>query len=73
MCFMERVGTAQGVTEQLEIPVSTYHDRPQGFEVGGCRLPQGSLAAEHIATLRAELDAIGFFEWSQTEVSELAS
>lgn len=39
----------------------------QGFKVGGCRLPQGNLSNEDQATLRAELDAIGFFEWSQPE------
>jgi N-acetylneuraminate lyase len=38
----------------------------QGFNVGGCRLPQGSLSGEEVTTLRAELDAIGFFGWSQS-------
>lgn len=37
----------------------------QGFNVGGCRLPQGSLSDADVTTLRSELDAIGFFEWSQ--------
>lgn len=41
----------------------------QGFDVGGCRLPQGSLSDEDAAKLRAELDAIGFFEWSQSPKS----
>jgi N-acetylneuraminate lyase len=38
----------------------------QGFNMGGCRLPQGSLSDVEAATLRAELDALGFFEWSQS-------
>jgi N-acetylneuraminate lyase len=36
-----------------------------GFSVGGCRLPQGRLSDKDVATLRTELEAIGFFEWSQ--------
>ncbi|TWT65268.1 dihydrodipicolinate synthase family protein [Allorhodopirellula solitaria] len=39
----------------------------QGFDMGGCRLPQESLSGEDISRLQAELEAIGFFEWSQTE------
>ncbi len=38
-----------------------------GYEVGGCRLPQGKLSATNVETLRQELDAIGFFEWSVKE------
>ena len=34
-----------------------------GYNVGGCRLPQGRLSDEDVATLRIELEAIGFFEW----------
>ncbi len=45
----------------------------QGFNVGGCRLPQVSLSDDDFTTLRAELDAIGFLEWSQTEMPELAT
>lgn len=37
----------------------------QGFDMGGCRLPQGCLAEGDVETLRSELDAIGFFEWSR--------
>ena len=36
----------------------------QGFDVGGCRLPLGSLPDSEVRTLRNKLDAIGFFEWS---------
>lgn len=36
----------------------------QGFSVGDCRLPQGRLSDSDANALRAELDAIGFFEWS---------
>ena len=37
----------------------------QGFDVGGCRLPQGRLTQPDTETLRRQLDSIGFFEWSQ--------
>jgi len=37
----------------------------KGFEVGGCRLPQGRLSDEDSAKLRVELEGIGFFEWSR--------
>ena len=37
----------------------------QGFEVGGCRLPQGKLNDADANTLRNDLESIGFFEWSQ--------
>lgn len=36
----------------------------RGFDVGGCRLPQGNLNDNDIAELNTELTAIGFFEWS---------
>ena len=36
----------------------------RGFNVGGCRLPQGRLSDSDANELRAELDAIGFFKWS---------
>lgn len=36
----------------------------KGFELGGCRLPQGSLTQTDCETLRKQLDAIGFFDWS---------
>ena len=34
-----------------------------GVDAGECRLPQGSLTDEEIATLRSKLEAIGFFDW----------
>ena len=37
----------------------------RGFSVGGCRLPQGRLSDDQIQSLQTELDAIGFFQWSQ--------
>lgn len=36
----------------------------QGFEMGGCRLPQGRLAEAESEDLRSHLDSIGFFDWS---------
>ncbi|MEM9645176.1 MAG: dihydrodipicolinate synthase family protein [Planctomycetota bacterium] len=42
----------------------------QGFDLGGCRLPLGSLSESDAVTLRAELDAIGFFEWSLSGMPE---
>lgn len=36
----------------------------KGLDVGGCRLPQGKLAGNEAATLKTELSAIGFFDWS---------
>lgn len=36
----------------------------QGFDFGGCRLPQGRLSDTDAETLKTELDSIGFFEWS---------
>lgn len=36
----------------------------KGLEVGGCRLPQGKLSERDSVTLRTDLDAIGFFDWS---------
>jgi N-acetylneuraminate lyase len=30
---------------------------------GGCRLPQSNLPAEQAAAVKAELDALGFFDW----------
>ncbi|MFK7736118.1 MAG: dihydrodipicolinate synthase family protein [Pirellulaceae bacterium] len=39
----------------------------RGFEVGGCRLPQGGLSDEEVKGLRADLEAIGFFEWSHDD------
>ena len=38
----------------------------QGFDMGSCRLPQGKLSEKQITTLRSELKAMGFFEWSQS-------
>ncbi|MCA9080183.1 MAG: dihydrodipicolinate synthase family protein [Planctomycetaceae bacterium] len=34
-----------------------------GFDVGGCRLPQGSLSEGEAQILREQLNSIGFFEW----------
>jgi N-acetylneuraminate lyase len=34
-----------------------------GVDVGPARLPNGSLAAEQIPVLRAELESLGFFDW----------
>ena len=45
----------------------------QGFNMGGCRLPQGRLSDVDVDTLRNRLDSIGFFEWSQSETPELAN
>jgi len=45
----------------------------QGFDMGGCRLPQGRLSDADANTLQAELDSIGFFEWSQSKTHELAT
>ncbi len=39
----------------------------RGFNVGGCRLPQGWLTNADVSKLRSELESIGFFEWSQLE------
>ncbi len=44
-----------------------------GFDVGGCRLPQGRLSEENISQLRRNLDSIGFFEWSKSDSQELAT
>ncbi len=41
----------------------------QGFNMGGCRLPQGRLSDSDADTLRSELQSIGFFEWSQSEAT----
>ena len=43
----------------------------QGFNVGGCRLPQGRLSDEDVRTLREELNAIGFFKWSNATMREV--
>jgi len=37
----------------------------QGFNVGGCRLPQGRLSTAAISSLKDSLNSTGFFEWSQ--------
>ncbi|EMI18889.1 N-acetylneuraminate lyase [Rhodopirellula maiorica SM1] len=39
----------------------------RGLHVGGCRLPQARLDSNAMEKLKASLDAIGFFEWSQLE------
>lgn len=36
-----------------------------GFDVGGCRLPQGRLPDSDIELLQAELTLLGYFDWSQ--------
>ena len=43
----------------------------QGFGMGGCRLPQGRLSDSDANQLRAELDAIGFFEWSNAAMCDV--
>ena len=40
-----------------------------GFDVGGCRLPQGSLSEGDVVALRGALENIGFFEWSRSPTS----
>lgn len=37
----------------------------QGLDVGGCRPPLGKISATETKTLREELTAIGFFDWSR--------
>ncbi|TWU63202.1 dihydrodipicolinate synthase family protein [Crateriforma conspicua] len=37
----------------------------RGFAMGGCRLPQGRLTCDEIIRLKAELQSVGFFDWSQ--------
>jgi N-acetylneuraminate lyase len=34
-----------------------------GVEVGPARLPNGSLTADQAKVLRADLEALGFFDW----------
>jgi N-acetylneuraminate lyase len=41
-----------------------------GIDLGGCRAPQRNLAANEIAALRAQLEAIGFFDWASSLPSE---
>lgn len=36
----------------------------QGLKLGGCRLPQGRLSPSEVQSLRADLQRIGFFDWS---------
>ena len=38
-----------------------------GCDVGGCRLPLKNLTKEEVINLRADLEAIGFFDWAQLE------
>jgi N-acetylneuraminate lyase len=42
----------------------------QGVNVGRCRLPQGGLSRSDVSKLQAELNAIGFFEWSNASAYE---
>jgi N-acetylneuraminate lyase len=44
-----------------------------GFELGGCRLPQGRLSAPEIASLRNELLSLGYFDWSRSDADALAT
>ena len=39
----------------------------RGLDVGGCRLPQGSLTRDQTETLKASLTNIGFFDWSKPD------
>tara|TARA_R110002049_G_scaffold4601_5_gene32291 strand:+ start:412118 stop:413065 length:948 start_codon:yes stop_codon:yes gene_type:complete len=41
-----------------------------GFDMGGCRLPLGNLSESDISVLRTDLDAIGFFQWSENKVED---
>jgi N-acetylneuraminate lyase len=43
----------------------------RGLSVGGCRLPQGRLSDSDVHALRAELDAIDFFEWSNAAMCDV--
>ena len=36
----------------------------KGFDLGGCRLPMETLPKSDAITLKTELNAIGFFDWS---------
>jgi N-acetylneuraminate lyase len=36
-----------------------------GVDVGPARLPNGNPSAEQVAKLRAELEQIGYFDWSR--------
>ncbi len=36
----------------------------KGLDVGGCRLPLGRLSEQEAQSLKSDLDAIGFFDWS---------
>ncbi|WP_442505414.1 dihydrodipicolinate synthase family protein [Novipirellula sp. SH528] len=40
----------------------------KGFDLGGCRLPQGRLPESDVSTLRQNLESIVFFDWSQPEI-----
>ena len=40
----------------------------KGFDVGGCRLPQGKLTTEEASSLQSKLESIGFFDWSSVIV-----
>jgi N-acetylneuraminate lyase len=44
-----------------------------GFELGGCRLPQGRLSASEIASLRNELLSLGYLDWSRSDADALAT
>ena len=41
--------------------------RMKGIDVGRCRLPQPPLSDQQVTSLKSELDAIDFFEWSQPQ------
>lgn len=43
----------------------------RGLSMGGCRLPQGCLSGSDANALRTELDAIGFFEWSNVAACDV--
>ncbi|WP_372718185.1 dihydrodipicolinate synthase family protein [Novipirellula sp.] len=40
-----------------------------GFDIGGCRLPQGRLSESEIERLRNDLSSLGYFQWSQSSSS----
>ncbi|MCC9600745.1 dihydrodipicolinate synthase family protein [Stieleria sp. JC731] len=45
--------------------ILTEQGSEAGFTIGGCRLPLQSLTSEQAASLKSDLDAIGFYDWSR--------
>ncbi len=44
-----------------------------GFNIGGCRLPQGRLLESEMETLRDDLSMLGYFDWSKPQSHALAT